>query len=75
VLALVGAVQAGPLRAATRCYHGYSTGYGTMLSLETLREAMDNFIAPAMELGLDIHVGAAQVVGPAVALRPIAVFR
>lgn len=47
----------------------------TKMELDTLREAMDNFVEPAKGLGLEIEAGAAQVVGPAVALRPIAVFR
>lgn len=47
----------------------------TRLEIDTLKEALSNFIEPAKAMGVDLPENAATVEGPAVWLDPIAIFR
>lgn len=47
----------------------------TPLELQTLKNVVQGFVEPAKELGVAISESAASIVGPAMVLRPIAIYR
>lgn len=47
----------------------------TPLELSTLKEVVSNFVEPAKELGVEISESASAVVGPALVVKPVAIYR
>jgi hypothetical protein len=47
----------------------------TQLEVDTISEALANFIEPGRELGVEISRGDINIAAPAVVLRPVAVFQ